>query len=1186
MHNSRHVTSSNPESTMVSARTSWEEVAACIQEAPDERDALAALDKYLKAERKTSDDDPVPLAVDSFGCPDTGTWAALVAHEQRYVELCAQRERLQPRVARLQTRLAFIKRPLAHILECAGEGDGSLLLLLLLVILALPLSPAFLYQWYTACSLRALEAEQKKAFEMLDELGVRLASVPCSTLLHVAVKTDIATRSRKKVIKALLQHGASLELVDSNGCDAHALSRELQGISAQVGSCESGTATAEAILDAEAERRRRLTPVVPFDAAGAATDDSCVARDSNGNYRKGTITALAPDQATCTIEFEAGQQDTRTCATAHLLTCHQWRVYQNRSGNLLRHALSLRGLLSQVPRYGATPGERRQRFRELIHEQSHLLPMMSVIKFKTLEDRLEKGGSIPHSKEMVTVPVTSIPAASRVVFFSHTRLQERAPDNKHNVKLSGLVEAMEMFARESEIETDLVYAWVDEACIDQETWSSKHPDIGMSFVYALPIYVACSDYFVYCRWDRNSRKTGHLRYENRAWCRVELLVALNVRKPPMSTSTRLFERYRLSLSVKDDPDRVEGVMVDDLDGVKIAREVMPANRCPVPHPGEGVLSVESDRAPLVLIAHMLGYERGCEHEGIQQDIDDSSSDANAEAGEGRESISEPVQRRAKRKMSRSVSAFELSEAMALDPASVVDHERRQAPWTDLLYEVLLSYRDVLIVAVVMAIPATLYIYVLARSGPYLKGGAALAPLYSNRSFPNYTNSSTTLSVMLDSCPEMDGFDARRGATLNSDQLVWSTFSTWGCFNSIAQNSLALISRGFGYQTPRFIKGALAGTGSTLLAMLIVLLSFQDDVFRFAGDLVACFMGHMAIVGCNIFFVGQRKVNTAVVPASPQEARSGKTGAVGTTDVCSKPEEKAVTNRLVLISNVISLIYCLLYAFQIIPLFQTLTSEGRLLFRIIVHPLVVLTGEMLLREVAAAPSDKPPLINCCNIINFDMYFQLVGRFVVAAQTDETLTNITVIVIGLQELIARMMYLPQKRWLRRNVYRLPPMTAEAEGRFLGVLAIDNMSSMQSEVSAILIAAAAKLLLYDERVNFNLGFEINTRPRLDFELQAMALSVVVSSVGNIIAMVVQQRQGVSHVSMVRGERWKETMIMLVSTSMAMTCTVMYTFALRNVSWYCPGEQGGGFCGCTFTRTTQVLSAFCCTGGKEEGT
>jgi len=218
-----------------------------------------------------------------------------------------------------------------------------------------------------------------------------------------------------------------------------------------------------------------------------------VARDANGDYRKGTVTSVAPDQATCAATFAPvdGSEDaaepteeaaslaesssrysqkysnhgpghgsatkenegpgsmevadmSSNCATAHVLTAHQWRAYENRSDHLLRQALNLRGSLAQVPRYGATPPEWRQHFGAFIDEQSHLLPMMSVVGYTTLAKRLETGGSLPHSSEMVTVPVTAIPAASKVVFFSHTRLQDRKPDNKHNVKLKGIVEAMQV----------------------------------------------------------------------------------------------------------------------------------------------------------------------------------------------------------------------------------------------------------------------------------------------------------------------------------------------------------------------------------------------------------------------------------------------------------------------------------------------------------------------------------------------------------------------------------------------------------------------------------------------------------------------------------------------------------------------------------------------------------------------
>ena len=348
-------------------------------------------------------------------------------------------------------------------------------------------------QWRTESRLHALQKEQQRAFSTLDELGQKLAGAPCSTLLHTAIATNNVRRDREGVIRALLQHGASLELVDSSGRNAHGLSL---------------LASTTAILDAEAERRRSVAAVTrradtsttdSTDSTGSSEAEAAVAishdivqlhaevvaRDANGDYRKGTVTSVAPDQATCTVTFapvdgsemeleeaaSLAESSSRysqryskkysreyskgpgsmeiadmsdNCATAHVLTAHQWRAYENRSDHLLRQALNLRGSLAQVPRYGATPAERRQHFGAFIDEQSHLLPMMSVVGYTTLAERLETGGSLPHSSEMVTVPVTAIPAASKVVFFSHTRLQDRKPDNKHNVKLKGIVEAMQV----------------------------------------------------------------------------------------------------------------------------------------------------------------------------------------------------------------------------------------------------------------------------------------------------------------------------------------------------------------------------------------------------------------------------------------------------------------------------------------------------------------------------------------------------------------------------------------------------------------------------------------------------------------------------------------------------------------------------------------------------------------------
>ena len=134
---------------------------------------------------------------------------------------------------------------------------------------------------------------------------------------------------------------------------------------------------------------------------------------------------------------------------------------------------------------------------------------------------------------------------------------------------------------------------------------------------------------------------------------------------------------------QDDPD---GVSVDDLDGVRIVREVTPVGSCPALHPGEGILSVETDRPPLVLIARMLGYEKGRHSRRVAF----------------RRQVEEPGAGAARRHSRRRSSVFATSEAIMLDPASVVDHEARQMQWAALFNEALKSYRDVSIAAVAVS----------------------------------------------------------------------------------------------------------------------------------------------------------------------------------------------------------------------------------------------------------------------------------------------------------------------------------------------------------------------------------------------------------------------------------------------------------------------------------------------------
>ena len=164
------------------------------------------------------------------------------------------------------------------------------------------------------------------------------------------------------------------------------------------------------------------------------------------------------------------------------------------------------------------------------------------------------------------------------------------------------------------------------------------------------------------------------------------MVGWRVGQPPLSNAPRPFERYRLSLFAEggEDQDDPDGVSVDDLDGVRIVREVTPVGSCPALHPGEGILSVEADRPPLVLIAHMLGYEKGHEHEDSTRQVEEPGAGA------------------ARRRSRRRSSAFETSEAIMLDPASVVDHEARHMQPAELFNEALKSYWDVSIAAALVS----------------------------------------------------------------------------------------------------------------------------------------------------------------------------------------------------------------------------------------------------------------------------------------------------------------------------------------------------------------------------------------------------------------------------------------------------------------------------------------------------
>ena len=87
------------------------------------------------------------------------------------------------------------------------------------------------------------------------------------------------------------------------------------------------------------------------------------------------------------------------------------------------------------------------------------------------------------------------------------------------------------------------------------------------------------------------------------------------------------------------------------------------------------------------------------------------------------------------------------------------------------------------------------------------------------------------------------------------------------------------------------------------------------------------------------------------------------------------------------------------------------------------------------------------------------------------------------------------------------------------------------------------------------------------------------MLTGVGNVVATAVQRRQGVMHISVLTGERCWESLLYVTFISCTLTTNVLYSFALRDMGWFCPNHDSGGqFCGCNFVSESNVLRAYCC--------
>ena len=193
--------------------------------------------------------------------------------------------------------------------------------------------------------------------------------------------------------------------------------------------------------------------------------------------------------------------------------------------------------------------------------------------------QLQRLKRIPRSHEAkaLVVDIGSLnEKKDRIFLFSHRWLQPREgkPDDAQHTKAHALAEFATWFCDFYHVGRD-AYFWVDFCCVDQDS-----PAAGIT---ALPLYVAaCGGVAIFETPD----------YENRAWCRVERLLACKYQEaggaPYVINETFAIDRSRLEEGKEYTKEELK-VMAKQI--VRLNKE-----RRLVTNPMEGHLTVEADRA--------------------------------------------------------------------------------------------------------------------------------------------------------------------------------------------------------------------------------------------------------------------------------------------------------------------------------------------------------------------------------------------------------------------------------------------------------------------------------------------------------------------------------------------------------------------------------------------------------------
>ena len=425
-----------------------------------------------------------------------------------------------------------------------------------------------------------------------------------TSLMHIA-----AMSSAFPALRVFLEAGGNIDMLDCHGKSVRDF------ISVEI---EDGERTLAS--DLKEWPKRQIPRYVPLLGDAVWFDDN-----SGNGWRLGTLISKASDVPSSTsgngmwrIVLDETNSDPIYVPALRVHTLEQHRKYLLPPPTELAKALNIKALFSNLEMNPELQRQRNRasRFNIISDISPFFLPNMVVCSYESIE----AAGKLLYSGNHSYTSICDIPEDSVVVFFSQTWLRGRAddagsnlddtdilpnPDDAIGSKAKLLLAAMRYVAHKRGLDSpNLVYAWFDFACVDQQ---ELYPWPFMAAINALPIYLGLCDEFVYTTIDRFYRKDFASRYENRVWCRLEQQAGWYQSKlaSPNSDWTRIKVTPGNIDAGHSWIPRIRKRTGKDTEPV-VREEVVDKFSWPCKHPAHGSITKEADRAPCVLMAILMG----------------------------------------------------------------------------------------------------------------------------------------------------------------------------------------------------------------------------------------------------------------------------------------------------------------------------------------------------------------------------------------------------------------------------------------------------------------------------------------------------------------------------------------------------------------------------------------------------